>query len=332
MKTRWLPAVGVGLVLMSVVGLARGEVNYVVHHESHFNSVSPGWGANTRDDLAAEGWGQGGLGTNFKEVRGDDWCPEDGAPPPPYAPSQGQMLQFGYYDWLWLTPDPNGSSTGGAGARERLSYWHKGIDLDNQELRGNRQRIGEADTTTTDGTIWEDTDIVGGIELWYDNRNSTDARRWQLIDADHGERELYLPAVGGGDFVRTSGVWYNVVAEFDVPAGMYDLKVYDEAGVHVAGYAGNTKGTMTTLNHYGTLEFLGPIAVTTKIDGFKFSTGTVAPPPSNCVEALAAGYSIASDLNYDCQVNLLDFSIIAAGWLDCIDPADGQCAKPWESN
>ena len=333
MNIRWLPTVAVGLVLMSMVGLVHSEVTYVVHHVSGFNSVPPGWGANTRDGMAAEGWGQGGLGTNFKEVRGDDWCPEDGTPPPPYIPSQGQMLQFGYYDWVWLTPlDPNGSPTGSAGAYEVLSYWHKGLNLDDQNTRGNRQRIGEADASTTNVNIWEETDIVGGIELWYDNRSGTDARRWQLLDGDYGEREFYLPAVGGGDFVRTSGVWYNIVVEFDVPGGTYDLKVYDEAGVHVAGHAGNTKGTMTKLNHYGALEYNGPIAVTTKLDHFKFISGEEVPPPSNCLEARGRGYSMDSDLNLDCHVNLLDFSIIAAGWLECIDPAVGSCERPWESD
>ena len=53
-------------------------------------------------------------------------------------------------------------------------------------------------------------------------------------------------------------------------------------------------------------------------------------PPDTCAEVLAMGHSIQVDLNDDCYVNLADFAIFAAQWLDCIDPTDASCAKPWE--
>ena len=257
----------VAMVLVGMVALAQAAP----HAGIDFNSVTPGWGGVVAGELAALGWGTGGLGTNYKEVRGDDWCPDDGPLPPPYLPELGRNFQLGYYDWAWYDVDLSGSGTGGAGVQERMSYWTKGVNLEDQNTRGNRQKIGESNALSSGG-IWDDSDIVGGIALYYDNRTGVDANRWQLLDADHGERQLYLPAVGGGDFVRTSGVWYNVVVDFNVPAVTYDLKVYDESGVHVAGYAGNTSGTMTKLDFYSLVDYNGAVAVTTKVDNFVFDS------------------------------------------------------------
>ena len=55
----------------------------------------------------------------------------------------------------------------------------------------------------------------------------------------------------------------------------------------------------------------------------------VAAPPTICEEALFQGYEIAGDLNNDCEVDFEDFSLLAAAWLDCIDPVVGACDQPW---
>jgi hypothetical protein len=51
--------------------------------------------------------------------------------------------------------------------------------------------------------------------------------------------------------------------------------------------------------------------------------------PESCQEALAMGYSIASDLNRDCKVNLSDVAILSEDWLRSFDPADASHEMPW---
>ena len=57
---------------------------------------------------------------------------------------------------------------------------------------------------------------------------------------------------------------------------------------------------------------------------------TPAFDPQSCQEAKALGFDIASDLNDDCYVNIGDFGVLASEWLDCMDPCDVSCARPWE--
>ena len=52
--------------------------------------------------------------------------------------------------------------------------------------------------------------------------------------------------------------------------------------------------------------------------------------PQSCQEAKNLGYNLTSDLNDDCYVNIGDFGIFAGEWLDCMDPCDVGCARPWE--
>ncbi len=52
--------------------------------------------------------------------------------------------------------------------------------------------------------------------------------------------------------------------------------------------------------------------------------------PTTCQEALDDGYSLASDFNHDCRVNLEDFALFAAEWMRCIIPTEESCEKPWQ--
>lgn len=65
------------------------------------------------------------------------------------------------------------------------------------------------------------------------------------------------------------------------------------------------------------------------LDGEIFREVTVEVSNPGCAETLAAGFSIAGDLNNDCKVDLADIAIIAANWAECINPQEDQCQNPW---
>ncbi len=52
-------------------------------------------------------------------------------------------------------------------------------------------------------------------------------------------------------------------------------------------------------------------------------------PPADCAAAIAMGFKNYFDVNNDCYVNLKDFAQFAENWMDCINPADSSCSKPW---
>jgi len=48
-------------------------------------------------------------------------------------------------------------------------------------------------------------------------------------------------------------------------------------------------------------------------------------PPADCSDVWQKGLGLPSDLNHDCYVNLIDFSILADQWLTCYDPNNPDC-------
>ncbi len=52
-------------------------------------------------------------------------------------------------------------------------------------------------------------------------------------------------------------------------------------------------------------------------------------PPTTCAEVVARGYGIRADLDDNCYVNWGDFSVFAASWLRCNDPANPICEQTW---
>jgi len=54
-----------------------------------------------------------------------------------------------------------------------------------------------------------------------------------------------------------------------------------------------------------------------------------AMPPQTCEEVKAAGLNLISDLNGDCHVDLMDFSILAEDWATCVDPQNENCDSPF---
>lgn len=53
-------------------------------------------------------------------------------------------------------------------------------------------------------------------------------------------------------------------------------------------------------------------------------------PPADCEAAIVKGYRSEGDFNNNCRVDMADFAEFASMWLDCIDPDDGNCSRPWE--
>jgi hypothetical protein len=51
--------------------------------------------------------------------------------------------------------------------------------------------------------------------------------------------------------------------------------------------------------------------------------------PVNCEDIGPMGYGLAFDLNKDCHIDLKDFSLLALQWLECVEPTDANCQKPW---
>ena len=51
--------------------------------------------------------------------------------------------------------------------------------------------------------------------------------------------------------------------------------------------------------------------------------------PGTCEEAIIRNLNYDTDLNTDCYTDLLDWSIFTQQWLNCVEPSDGDCAKPW---
>ncbi|MHB9071009.1 MAG: hypothetical protein ACYC54_11665 [Sedimentisphaerales bacterium] len=67
-----------------------------------------------------------------------------------------------------------------------------------------------------------------------------------------------------------------------------------------------------------------------RFDGVKV-TRVGATAPMNCDEARDMGYvaNINADVNRDCRYDFEDFALIAEDWMECVDPANVNCAKPW---
>lgn len=67
----------------------------------------------------------------------------------------------------------------------------------------------------------------------------------------------------------------------------------------------------------------------TQIQGSKGTEGTYTEEYTGCLAKIKQGFTIIADLNSDCYVDIKDFAIFASYWLQCIDPDDPLCDKPW---
>ena len=147
--------------------------------------------------------------------------------------------------------------------------------------------------------------------------------------------------------VFTIGEWTHVAVSYDSTSG--DAIVYVN-GVEKAwapgclgwatwidaGTAGITIGTPPSdaFGFNGFLDnlFIYDIALTqAQVKGLMLTNAAIEMDvPTTCGEVDEA-FLYAGDLNKDCHVDLLDFSILAAAWLEpCVNPEDVSCQSPWE--
>ena len=52
--------------------------------------------------------------------------------------------------------------------------------------------------------------------------------------------------------------------------------------------------------------------------------------PIDCQDVINLGYRIQGDFNNDCYVTFADFATFAESWLNCVNPEDASCERPWE--
>jgi hypothetical protein len=156
--------------------------------------------------------------------------------------------------------------------------------------------------------------ITGALLTWEMDANT-------LTIAGPGTLPGMLP------FVR--GPWYEAEVTIDQVAGTYSSKF------------GLVGGTLDVLEGPKTLPvgfsigtiFIGGIwcwdegdPITSAIDDL--SVETIIP---TCSEAIGQGLGLAGDVDDDCYVDFDDIAELALEWLDCIDPANPGCEKPWET-
>ncbi len=66
------------------------------------------------------------------------------------------------------------------------------------------------------------------------------------------------------------------------------------------------------------------------LDHTIFAEVTVEVTNPGCADVIAAGLALFGDANEDCHVNLEDFAIFAANWLQCNDPLNPNCVNPFK--
>ena len=68
------------------------------------------------------------------------------------------------------------------------------------------------------------------------------------------------------------------------------------------------------------------VSIDSVIDDVVFEAIT---DPTVCSEAIEQGYGLEADVNEDCYVNIEDVAEVAQEWVQCVNPIDEDCDKPW---
>lgn len=121
--------------------------------------------------------------------------------------------------------------------------------------------------------------------------------------------------------------WYKLCILVDRNAGNYTFTIQRSDGIlqstgHTAGLGGGGRAGVKLIK-------IGPNAPSGNIsyvDGIKV---ILSEELSTCAEVKALGLGLITDSSGDCVVNLVDFAELATGWLECNDPANGNCELTW---
>jgi hypothetical protein len=142
--------------------------------------------------------------------------------------------------------------------------------------------------------------------------------------------------------VYHSGTWHKVESGSSGTSGFED-SFYD--GVPNRGWGGMNHDDFGGGEFYGTSLCLGHYVTASKIRLTNFNTNSYLssgginftrelvvygmPVPTDCTEVWQYGMGDAADVHRDCVVDMLDFAAIAADWLKCNIPGDGNCEENW---
>lgn len=184
-----------------------------------------------------------------------------------------------------------------------------------------------ANGSTSGGRCWWIGRQVYGVgalpsEYVKDLENDLVTDQWQFLAADWkldsaNAAENFLRLWVDGRFVgETNNIpqWDSLASEADSWLGIFTSDAPVTSGLR--GYGDEfriTDGLISDLYALdGSSNFTSPAA--------PFTT----PDYVDCADALKHGWGSDADIYADCYVDFKDFSEIADGWLDCMDPA-GDC-------
>ena len=122
---------------------------------------------------------------------------------------------------------------------------------------------------------------------------------------------------------------------------VYDMAVGQDNGdgtfnivLGVYGADGTLFGshTFTTSTPTGNLHwFIGDNRSLSRVLSLEIGSDLGPVGPDTCADVIAGGgYLQKADLNGDCRVNLSDLAYLTTQWLECVDPEDPTCDRPWE--
>ena len=143
-----------------------------------------------------------------------------------------------------------------------------------------------------------------------------------MLYADNG----YLKVHNGTDYFNyapyAANEWHWLKVQLDFPANQFRVKLGDHAWSDWHDFMEGAFDQVGSVYFY-TYDGASRILYVDRIE-------IVSSAPGTCQEVTTAGYSLATDFDGDCYINWGDFSILAADWLQCVDPQDPQCRRPWE--